>query len=159
MKIEFTKEQFETLLKTTYLGNWLANAYDDDSENNEFSDLQSYLCGFAGDFGLEELVEHNQQTGSFYPSAAFQEDDQLNDLIERYDDNAFLDKLIYNLAGRDMLSKYGEKKIQAMTDEEFFKEEGSFVQKYQQEFAKNGIQNLMVKMEQPEKSKAARSKG
>lgn len=158
MKIEFTKEQFETLLKTIYLGNWLANAYDDDEEGNEFSELQSYICGFANDFGLEELVEYDQESESLYPSSAFQEDDQLNELIERYDDNAFLDRLIYNLAGRDMLSKYGEKKIQAMTDEEFFKEEGSFVQTYQQEFAKNGIKNLTVAMEKPLAKKPAKKK-
>ena len=158
MKIEFTKEQFETLLKTVYLGNWLANAYDDDEEGNEFSEIQSYICGFAKDLGLEQLVEYDQEAESLYLSSQFQEDDELNELIERYDDNAFLDRLIYNLAGRDMLSKFGEKKIEAMTDEEFFKEEGSFVQKYQQEFAKNGIKNLAVKMEKPAAKKPAKKK-
>lgn len=158
MKIEFTKEQFETLLETVFLGNWLANAYDDDPENNEFSKLQSYIFGLAGDFGLGELAEHSRETGSFYPSAELQEDDRLNELIERYDDNAFLDKLIYNLAGRDMLNKHGEKKMNAMTDEQFFKEEGVFIQKYQEEFAKNGIQNLTVKMERPVKPKPAKGK-
>lgn len=158
MKIEFSKEQFETLLETVFLGNWLANAYDDDPEGNEFSELQSYVFGLAKDFGFEELAEHSQETGSFYPSAALQEDDILNELIERYDDNAFLDKLISNLAGRDMLNKFGEKKLHAMTDEQFFKEEGSFVQKYQEEFSKNGIQNLTVKMDKPAKGKTTKGK-
>jgi hypothetical protein len=31
-----------------------------------------------------------------------------------------------------------------MSDEEFFKEEALFVEKYQKEFAKNGIKNLTV---------------
>ena len=93
-----------------------------------------------------------------FPSTDIQEDEQLNELIERYDDNVFLDKLIFNLAGKDMLEKHGEKKITAMTDEQFFKEEGSFMQKYQKEFAKNGLKNLMVKIEKPAVKKPAKKK-
>ena len=158
MKIEFSKDQFETLIKLLHLGNWMANAYNDDAENKEFSELISYIYGFAGDMGLGEMVEHDKEAGLIFASAELQEDDQLSELIERYDDNVFLDRLIYNLAGKDMLDKYGEKKIRSMTDEQFFKEEGSFVQKYQEEFAKNGIQNLTVKMEKPAAKKPARKK-
>lgn len=158
MKIEFSKEQYETLLRLAYLGNWMANAYDEDPEDNQFTGLVSYICGFAKDAGLGDLVEHDKEAGMSFPSADLQEDEQLNELIERYDDSVFLDKLIFNLAGKDMLEKYGEKKITAMTDEQFFKEEGTFIQKYQKEFAKNGIRNLMVKMEKPAAKKPAKKK-
>ena len=82
----------------------------------------------------------------------------MNGLVERYDDNAFLDRLIYNLAGKDMLSEYGEKKIEAMSDDQFFKAEGVFVQKYQKEFAKNGIKNLTVNIDKPAKAKTTKKK-
>ena len=158
MKIEFSKEQYETLLRLTYLGNWMANAYSEDAENNEFSEVVSYVCGFAKDMGLEDLVEHDGEAGMSFPSTDLEEDEQLNELIERYDDSVFLDKLIFNLAGKDLLEKYGEKKITAMTDEQFFKEEGSFIQKYQKEFAKNGIKNLTVNIEKPAAKKPAKKK-
>jgi len=132
------------LLKTLYLGIWMANAYDDDPEDNEFFDLQAYLLGFAKDFGLEEYAVYDEKKKICYPSEVLTEDEALNQLIERYDDFTFLDKLIYNLAGRDMLEKHGEKAIEKMSDEEFFKEEASFVEKYQNEFGKNGIKNLTV---------------
>lgn len=144
MKINFSRDQFETLLKTLYLGIWMANAYDDDPEDNEFFDLQRYLLGFAKDFGLEDHVAYDEKKKIYYPSETLAEDETLNLLIERYDDFTFLDKLIYNLAGRDMLNKHGEKAIEKMSDEEFFKEEALFVEKYQKEFAKNGIKNLTV---------------
>jgi len=149
MKIDFTKEQFETLLKTVYLGTWLANAYDDDPETNDFFDLQRYVFGFANDFDLQESVDYDEENKACYPSAAFEEDEALNELIERYDDNTFLEKLIFNLAGRDMLIKHGEKVIEKMSDEQFFKEEESFVEKYRKEFAKNGIKNLAVSPGKP----------
>lgn len=144
MKINFSKDQFEMLLKTLYLGIWMANAYDDDPEDTTFFDLQSYLLGFAKDFGLEDYVAYDEKKKICYPSETLTEDETLNLLIERYDDFTFLDKLIYNLAGRDMLDKHGEKAIEKMSDEEFFKEEALFVEKYQKEFAKNGIKNLTV---------------
>lgn len=144
MKINFSKDQFEMLLKTLYLGIWMANAYDDDPEDNQFFDLQAYLLGFAKDFGLEDYVAYDEKKKICYPSETLTEDETLNLLIERYDDFTFLDKLIYNLAGRDMLDKHGEKAIEKMSDEEFFKEEALFVEKYQKEFAKNGIKNLTV---------------
>jgi len=158
VKIEFKKDQFETLLRLAYLGNWVANAYDEDPEGNEFSKLLSYICGFAKDMGLEEMAEHDKEAGFSFPSAALEEDEQLNELIERYDDSVFIDKLIFNLAGKDMLEKYGEKKIATMTDEEFFKEEGSFMQKYQKEFSKNGIKNLTVNIAKPAAKKPAKKK-
>jgi hypothetical protein len=158
VKIEFKKDQFETLLKLIYLGNWMANAYEEDPQNNEFSELVSYICEFAKDIGLEDMVKCDDETGISLPSGDFEENEHLNELIERYDDAVFLDKLIFNLAGKDMLDKFGEKKITSMTDEEFFKEEGAFMQKYQKEFAKNGIQNLTVKMEKPAAKKPAKKK-
>jgi hypothetical protein len=144
MKISFTKEQFETLLKAVYLGTRMVNAYEEDTENNEYAELQYYLFGLAKDFGLDEFADPDEKQKTARPSAAFEEEQAVNEIIERYDDFTFLDKLIYNLAGRDMLDKHGEKALEKMSDEEFFEEEESFVEKYQKEFAKNGIKNLTV---------------
>lgn len=144
MKIQFTKKQFETLLKTVYMGARTVNAYEDDVEGNEYVELQKYICGFARDFGLEEYVDYDEKQKVAWPSAALEEDEALNELIDRYDDFTFLDKLIYNLAGRDMLDKHGPKALQKMPDDEFFKEEEAFAEKYRKEFAKNGIKNLTV---------------
>ncbi len=144
MKINFTKKQYETLLKAVYLGIWVTTASEDDPEKRAIDELGRYLFGFAGDFGLDELADHDEENKTHYPSASFEENEKLNELIDRYDDNAFLTKLIENLAGRDMLNKYGEEKIRKMTDEEFIKEEMPFLEKYENEFAKNGLINLKV---------------
>jgi hypothetical protein len=156
MKIEFSKEQFESLLRILYLGNWMAHAYAEDEEGNgEFMDLISYICGYAKDMGLSDLVKEGD-TSRFFE--AFEEVEDLNEIIEEYDDAVFLDKLIYNLAGRDLLNKYGQEKLMAMTDEEYFKLEGSFVQKWQEEFGKNGLQNLVVRTDKPQKRKTGKGK-
>ena len=144
MKIEFTKKQFETLLKAVYMGTRTVNTYEDDLEDNEYAELQKYIFGFARDFGLEEYADYDEKQKVAWPSATLEEDETLNELIDRYDDFTFLDKLIYNLAGRDMLDKHGPKALEKMSDDEFFKEEEAFAEKYRKEFAKNGIKNLTV---------------
>ena len=53
MKIEFTKEQYENLIKSVYLGNWLVNAIRSgrkgDEHIKEFDKIEQYV--FAKDFG------------------------------------------------------------------------------------------------------------
>ncbi len=147
MKIDFTKKQFETLLKAVYLGARTVNAYEDDLEGNEYVELQKYIFGFARDFGIEKYADYDEKEKTAWPSAALEEDEVLNELIDRYDDFTFLDKLIYNLAGRDMLDKHGAKALEKMSDDEFFKEEEVFAEKYRKEFAKSGIKNLTVSRE------------
>lgn len=144
MKIQFTKEQFETLLKAVYLGARTVNVYEDDIEGNEYLELQKYIFGFAKDFGLEKYADYDEEQKVVWPSADLEEDEALNELIDRYDDFTFLDKLIYNLAGRDMLDKHGPKTLEKMSDQDFFKEEEAFAEKYRKEFAKNGIKNLTI---------------
>jgi len=144
MKIQFTKEQFETLLKAVYLGARTVNVYEDDIEGNEYLELQKYIFGFARDFGLEKYADYDEEQKVVWPSADLEEDEALNELIDRYDDFTFLDKLIYNLAGRDMLDKHGPKTLEKMSDQDFFKEEEAFAEKYRKEFAKNGIKNLTI---------------
>jgi len=159
VKIEFDRDQFETLIRLLYLGNWMANAYSDESENGEFVELIHYICSQAADnMGLAEYMAQDMEAPESITPETLNEIQYLNELIEEYDDAVFLDKLIYNLADRDMLNKFGEKKIEAMTEEDFFREEAPFVQKYQREFARSGIQNLVVNIEKPAKGKTTKGK-
>ncbi len=144
MKINFTKEQYETLLKAVYLGNWMFNSIDDNPEKNAFDEIEEHLCAFAKDFGLEEYVEHDQKDKTFYPSRALEEDKEVSEAIDRYDDYTFWDKLISSLAARDVFNKHGEEKFDKLSEKEFFVEEQSFAEKYEKEFAKNGVKNLTM---------------
>ena len=50
MKINFTKKQYETLLKAVYLGNWMVSSTSDEPEGNQFDELEEYVFSFAKDF-------------------------------------------------------------------------------------------------------------
>jgi hypothetical protein len=145
MKIDFTKAQFESLLKLVYMGSEMVNSILDDSEENEFDDIEQYTFSFAKDFGLEACVEYDDKEKIYYPSLKLEDDKSVVEYTHRYDDYTFWDKLIYNLARRDMVKEYGEDKVEKMSKEEIFIKEQSFAEKYEKEFTDHGLKNLMIK--------------
>ncbi len=145
MKIDFTQEQYETLIKAVYLGNWIVNATDEDSPDNKFDAIERYLLSQAKDFRLEKYVDYGDKEGIARPSQDLDCDPEIEESIIRYDDCTFWDKLIYNLAHRDMARKYGEKAIARMSPEELFQKERPFLEKYEDEFETNGLNNLVIK--------------
>jgi hypothetical protein len=145
MKIDFTKKQFESLLKLVYMGSEMVNSILDDSEENEFDEIEQYIFSFAKGFGLEACVEYDEKEKTYYPSQKLEEDKAVVEYTHRYDDYTFWDKLIYNLARRDMIKEFGEEKVQKMSKEETFIKEQSFAEKYEKEFTDHGLQNLVIK--------------
>ena len=144
MKINFTKKQYETLLKAIYLGNWMANSIDEEPEENPFDELEEYAFSFAKDFDLEHYAAYVKENNTYYPSRQMEEDEEVNEYIQNYDDNTFWDKLIFNLSRRDMDNKYGEAAVEKMSEEECLLKEQPFAEKYEKEFAKNGLKNLTI---------------
>jgi hypothetical protein len=145
MKIDFTKKQFESLLKLVYMGSEMVNSILDDSEENEFDEIEQYIFSFAKGFGLEACVEYDEKEKTYYPSQKLEEDKAVVEYTHRYDDYTFWDKLIYNLARRDMIKEFGEDRVQKMSKEETFVKEQSFAEKYEKEFTDHGLQNLVIK--------------
>jgi len=144
MKINFTKEQYETLIKIVYMGNGIVNAVDESSEDNEFTAMEEYIFSFAKNVGLEHLVDHDETENKYYPSEKLEEDEEIIEYIQSYDDNIFWEKLIFNLTRRDMENKYGIETVEKMSDEEGFAKGQPIAEKYEKEFSKNGLTNLKI---------------
>lgn len=145
MKIDFTKEQFELLLKTVYLGNWMVKSTEEEPSETDFDAIESYILSLAKKFGLERYVDYDEEDGKCYPSKDLEEDLEIEGLIQRYDDYTFWEKLIYNLARRDMDHKYGERVIAQMSPEEHLTKEQPFIEAYEKEFESHGLRNLVIK--------------
>ncbi|MDR2017999.1 MAG: hypothetical protein LBQ00_03875 [Syntrophobacterales bacterium] len=144
MKIDFTKEQFELLLKAVYLGNWMVR-FTEESTETDFDTIEGYVFSLAKKFGLEHYVNYYDEEGKCSPSKKFEESPEIEGLIQRYDDFTFWEKLIYNLARRDMDHKYSERGIARMSPEEHLAKEQPFIEKYEKEFETHGLKNLVIK--------------
>ena len=152
-KIEFTKEQFKALLKLVYLGNWLANAQRDGSNENpnleEYEAIENYIFSFAKQFGLSEYVDDEEAAkGKFYPTRFFEEETDVQKLIEEYDEETFWDELIDHLGDRDFYRHYSKDEIKKMTQEKRFEKLCGFIDKWADEINEHGIERLKIDKEQ-----------
>ena len=75
-----------------------------------------------------------------YPTQDFVE--SLDDYIDEYNDENFWEDLAHNLAGRDFIEHFGKEAISGMEMAEQF--ERRLIEKYEDEFYENGIQNLRI---------------
>ena len=148
MEIKFTEKQYESLLKLVYLGNWMINAIRlVDEQIKEYENIEQYIFSFAKDAGLENWIEFDNELNKFYPTKEFEENTDVEQFKDDYDDELFWEELTYRLGGQDFIREYGETAIRKMTWEERFKKEQPFIEKYEEEFEKYGIENLEIKEE------------
>lgn len=102
--IVLTKEQFLSLAKVVYLGNWLANANGvDDTDiprKKEYDDIQDYVFAQAHKFGfgdkLEHVLEYDTEWTKNHDSLS-----PLHEVIDEYNEEMFWDELIDRLGERD----------------------------------------------------------
>ena len=145
MKINFTKKQYEDLVKLIHLGTWMINAHRTDDIVEKYEDLEQYILSFYKDFGIEKFIEFDKELNKFFPTREFEEDTDVEQYIDEYNNDIFWEELIDRLARRDFIREYGEDKVLKMTWEERFEKEQPFIDKYDEEFEKNGIENLDIK--------------
>jgi hypothetical protein len=106
MEITLSKEQYKALAELVYLGNYLANAYQEhDDIITGYDDLEKHVLSFAAQGGLGELVEKDEESGECYATEAFAE--EMDEHIENYNTEVFWEQLIGNLAHRDFVAQYG----------------------------------------------------
>jgi hypothetical protein len=144
MKINFTNRQFAKLIRLVYLGNWMVNAIRDPNEvEKDYDDLESHVLSHCKDFGMPELTE--EETGIAYPSRKLEEDKEILRFMDEYNEDNFWEELTYRLGNRDFHRHYGPAKIKVMTN--WIDRAGKrdpFVEKYEDEFGKNGLDRLEI---------------
>jgi hypothetical protein len=145
MKINFTKKQFEVLLKAVYMGNWMANAHrtgrKDDKRIEKYEEVQRYLLSFAREIGLEKYVD--DEDSEIYPSGELEES-EVDGLIDEYNEEEFWEELVDRFARRDFMRKYGAEAISKMDTMERIKKDHPFLDEYHDEVYKYGIDRMEV---------------
>jgi len=141
--IEFTKEQFEALLKLAYIGEWVVNAHRlPDEHVQKFRDLESHLYSHASHYGLDDLVIIDSDSGKTYPSRNLEFDKEIRTYIDEYDNENFWSDLCSRLAERDAVRVHGREKFFAMDPFERMKILSDLEEYYQDKFAIEGLDNF-----------------
>jgi len=91
---------------------------------------------------LKEGIIFDGELKDFY--LADEKDQEYHEFIDAYNEEVFWENLEDDLAKRDLLEKHAKKAIQGMDTNNWFDLLGKEVDKYYQEFAKNGLKNLRI---------------
>lgn len=148
MEIRLTKDQFLALLKTVYLGNWLANAVrtdtPDDKRKEAFDEIEDYMFSRAEEFGAGDLVEYDAEMRRHVPTLKLEGDGEIQECIDRYNEENFWEELVYRLVDRDFSRMYTDEGIRVMSASERIEKDHPLFEKYWEEFETNGIERLQV---------------
>jgi len=145
IEIKFTKTQYENLIKLVYLGNWMINAIRTDDRIKKYEDIEQYIYSFAKEVGLDKYIEFDNELNKFFPTKEFEDDTDVDKYREEYDNETFWDELIDRLARRDFIKEYGDNVIRKMTLKEQIEKEHPFIEKYEEEFERYGVERLEIK--------------
>jgi hypothetical protein len=142
MELNLSREQFETLLKAVYLGDWMVNAIRvPGTYVPEFEELEKSLLSLAHEAGFHDAVEFGSSPSERFFKEEFHE--MLQPFIDEYDDESFWDGLVDRLASRDFEETYGDT-AKRMGQDERFEKLSAFVDKYEAEIEEHGVDRLRV---------------
>lgn len=145
MQIDFTKKQFESLMKAVYLGNWMANAHRIDDFEVNYEEIQDYIFSKAPEFGFNDYVDNEKVgDGKFYPTNYFSKYTDVHELHNEYDEETFWHEIIDRLANKDFVNRYGVSVITKMSFEERMKKMDGFVEKWEDEINENGLNRIDI---------------
>jgi hypothetical protein len=144
MNIPLTKEQYMDLVKVVHLGDWLVNSYREEEESMEFKEIGKHIFSFAKEFGMDDVLKFDEKIGTIVPTAEFEE--EVISLSDEYDYEVFWEKLIEELANRDMLMDFSEAEIKEMDEADKVLHLEKYGERYSKEFEKTGISNLILKV-------------
>ena len=141
MRIDLTREQYTLLAELVYLGNWMVNAHrDPDDLIEKYDDMGQLFFSFSKRLVNYGLIRYYDRDDSYGPGAEMEA--SLHELIDEYDDETLWDELGHALSFRDLREQKKE-----MTFENLL----PVVDRYFNEFEKNGVGRVRVDWDQADK--------
>ena len=143
--VEFTRGQFEDLVRCIYLAQWMINGiHSEDELNGRYAQLEQYVYALARKMELGDMVEFLKEQNKFVLKDEFVETNEVEQFRREYDDEIFWSELIQRLATRDFVERCGIESLSLISPREEVEKRQPFLRKYIDEFEKHGMQNLKV---------------
>lgn len=143
MEIKLTEEQYKTLVEMLYLGEWMINACRSPKETiKKYQDLEQHVYSFAKAGGLERYIEYDEESKKYFPTKELEMESEAEEYRLEFENETFWDELIERLSLRDLISQLGEETVEKLDGVKRYKRQSVFINKYNKEFAKHGIENL-----------------
>lgn len=148
MKIHFTKKEYRLLLDILYIAEWViaSREIDDNPESMPYKDLEQKIMSEAKGYGFDNLICYDDKFEQYLPTLKFEEDEKVNNFIDKYEAETFWEELCDRLAERDFFADHDAEAIMKMEDVEIFSKKREYAERYHEEFVENGLNNIKLQM-------------
>lgn len=134
-RLDLSRDQWEKLLASTYLAGWMTTAHLDEDSEGPFEELEQAVLKQSVDYGFDSQCQYSAAEGLYYYTE--EAADQYDQVIEDYDDLTFWEELSTRMAERDVT-------FMKLRDHEKAEKVMQLAGKYDLEFEKNGLKNLVM---------------
>lgn len=147
MKNNFTEKQYKTLIRCVALAGSVYGVMGDmvgedyKKESKDIDDLMDYILNWADDFDMADQVDEFR--GRKYVTDEYS-DDIMDDLNE-YEDYAFWDMLVRELARKEFFNKYSDGDIENMDQKVYLTKIFELEEKYHKMATDIGTAGLELK--------------
>lgn len=146
MKIDFTPEEYYSLVEVMELANWILFSTTDgnDEKKQQYQDLEQKIFSQAEKFDMKRIIAFEEDVKEYYTTPEFESESQIGEFIEFYESNVFWEALIDQLTLRDLKNSHELEKLEKMEIKDRFNIEEPIREKYHKEFEAHGIERLTI---------------
>jgi len=147
MNVSLTEREYRLLLDLLLTADWVIHGHrrEEPAAAEPYRMLIQKLLSLSGNFGVEQLVEIDEERNEYRPTERFERETVAWKLLDEYDDLVFWEELIVRLAERDISSMPGKRDIEAMSGEEYDRLAQPLEEKYAGEFFEHGLDRLTLR--------------
>jgi len=146
MKIDFTKNEYRSLLDLLEIADWVMNAHSawEESETKHYAALMQKIHALAEEMGCGDIIEYSKELGGYFATGAYEEEGNHRQFIDAFEEDFFWDELSYKLAVRDLAQQEGKEALEKMEFVERATKLTEFLSWYEEEFSENGLTNVQL---------------
>jgi sarcosine oxidase delta subunit len=144
--LALTPEQFKILLRMVYMANTVANAHRDEGFLQEYDDLEQYIFSRAKEAGFPAATWRHKIGGEehHHPSLVFENDTEVNELMDAYDLEVTLLVLAEQFALKEIEGTYGENAKESMPEKDYEELLEETAMRYEKILSRDGFKNITI---------------
>jgi hypothetical protein len=147
MHIRFTEQELTVLVEMLSLAVSVASWNQKETADQRLSDYEEFesrMLEKAAHHGLGHMIEFDEETRRFRVKPEAEEKLFSHECYEEFRNENFWDEMTVRLADRDLMKSVGVAVWEAMSEEDRRARTVNMERRYWEEFAKNGMDRVVV---------------
>jgi hypothetical protein len=155
MKIEISEQEYALLVDMMNLADWFIHArkVDEQPEDAPYSELYQKIMSYGKNMPAHrKRMKYFEEMEEYEPGETYMME-LMARFITDYDDHAFWETMMTELAQRDVIKEEGgEEAYFTLEPEKRWAQEDKFKEQYMNEFAEHGLDNLVIRYKEAMKN-------